>query len=155
MNHSMPGFSQAHVHWVNDAIQPSQHLLAPSPPALNLFQHQALFQWVGSLHQVAKILELQHQSFQWNNQGWFPLWLTGLISLLSKRLSRVFSSTIAGKHQFFSAQPSLWSNSHICTWLPEKPWLWLYKPLSAMWCLCFLIYCRSFSKLFFQGESVF
>ena len=56
-----------------------------------------------------------------NIQGWFPLGLTGLISLLSKGLPRVFSSTTVWKHQFFSAQPSLWSSSHICTWLLEKP----------------------------------
>ena len=54
-------------------------------------------------------------------QGWFPLGLTGLISLLSKGLSRVFSNTTVRKHQFFSAQPSLWSNSHIHIWLLEKP----------------------------------
>ena len=56
-----------------------------------------------------------------NIQGWFPLGLTGWISLQSKGLSRVFSSTTVQKHQFFSAQPSLWSNSHIHTWLQEKP----------------------------------
>ena len=56
-----------------------------------------------------------------NIQDWFPLGLTGLISLLSKGLSRVFSSTTALKHQFFGAQLSLWSNSHLHTWLPEKP----------------------------------
>jgi len=56
-----------------------------------------------------------------NIQGWFPLGLTGLISLLFKGLSRVFSSTAVQKHQFFGTQPSLWSNSHICTWLLEKP----------------------------------
>ena len=55
-----------------------------------------------------------------NIQGWFPLGLTGLVSLQSKGLSRVFSSTTIWKHQFFSAQPSLWSNSHICTWLLKK-----------------------------------
>ena len=55
-----------------------------------------------------------------NIQGWFPLGLTGLI-LLSKGLSRVFSSTIVWRHQFFSTQPSLWSNSYIHTWLLEKP----------------------------------
>ena len=54
-------------------------------------------------------------------QGWFPLGLTALISLLSKGLSRVFSSTTVRKHQFFSAQPSLWCNLHIHTWLLEKP----------------------------------
>ena len=54
-----------------------------------------------------------------NIQGWFPLGLTGLISLLSKGLSRVFFSTTIQKHQFFGTQPSLWSNSQICTWLLE------------------------------------
>ena len=54
-------------------------------------------------------------------QGWFPLELTGLISLQSKRLSRIFFNTTIWKHQFFSAQPSLWSNSHIRTWQLEKP----------------------------------
>ena len=56
-----------------------------------------------------------------NIKGWFPLEWTGLISLQSKGPSRVFSSTIVRKHQFFSAQPSLWSNSHIHTWLLETP----------------------------------
>ena len=56
-----------------------------------------------------------------NTQGWFPLGLTGLISLLSKGLSRVFSSTTVQKHQFLDAQPSLLSNFHIHTWLLEKP----------------------------------
>ena len=55
-----------------------------------------------------------------NIQDWFPLGLTGLISLQSKRLSRVFSSTTAGKHEFFGAQPSLWSSSHTHTWLLEN-----------------------------------
>ena len=63
-----------------------------------------------------------------NIQGWFPLGWTGLISLLSKGLSTIFSSTIQ-KHQFFGVQPSLWSNSYIHTWLLEKPQLWLYGPL--------------------------
>ena len=56
-----------------------------------------------------------------NIQGWFPSGLTGLISLLSKALLRVFSSVTVRKHQFFSTQSSLWSNFHICTWLLEKP----------------------------------
>ena len=71
-------------------------------------------------------------------QGWFPLGLTGLISLQSKGLSRVFSNTTVWKHQFFGTQPSLWSNSHICTRLLGKPQLWLYGPLLAKWCLCFI-----------------
>ena len=62
-----PELAQTHDHWVSDAIQPSHPLSSPSPPAFNLSQHQCLFKWVSSLHQVAKVLEfqLQHQSFQW------------------------------------------------------------------------------------------
>ena len=76
MNRSAPGFpvhhellefTQTHAHWVGDAIQPSYPLSSPSPPALNLSQHQGLFKWVSSSHQVAEVLQfqLQHQSFQW------------------------------------------------------------------------------------------
>ena len=67
VNRQLPEFTQIHVHWVSDAIQPSGLLFSPSPPAFNLSQHQGLFKWVNSLHQVAKVLEfqLQHQSFQW------------------------------------------------------------------------------------------
>ena len=66
VHHQLPEFTQTHLHWVGDAIQPFHPLLSPSPPAFNLSQHQGLFQWVSSLHQVAKVLEfqLQHQSFQ-------------------------------------------------------------------------------------------
>ena len=65
--------TQTHIHHVSDAIKPSHPLLSPSPPAFNLFQHQGLFQWVSSLHQVAKVLEcqLQHQSFQWIFRTYF------------------------------------------------------------------------------------
>ena len=74
MNRSTPGlpvhhqllqFTQNHVHWVSDAIRPSHPLPLSSPLPLNLSQHQGLFQRVSSSHQVAKILELQYQSFQW------------------------------------------------------------------------------------------
>ena len=68
-----------------------------------------------------------------------------LISLLCKGLSRVFSNTTVQKHQFFGTQPSLWSSSHIRTRLLEKPYLWLYGPLLAKWCLCFLIPCLGLS----------
>ena len=99
--HNLPELAQTHVHWVGDAIQPSHPLSSPSPLSFNLSQHQGLFWWVGSLHQVTKVLELQHRFFQINIQGWFPLDLTGLISLQYKGLSRVFSSTTVQKHQFF------------------------------------------------------
>ena len=67
VHHQLSEFTQTHVHWVSDAIQPSHPLSSPSPPAFNLSQNQSLFKWVSSSHQVAKVLEfqLQHQSFQW------------------------------------------------------------------------------------------
>ena len=67
VQHQLPELAQTHVHRVGDAIQPSCPLSSPSPSAFILSQHQGLFQWVSSLHQVVKVLELQlqHQSFQW------------------------------------------------------------------------------------------
>ena len=88
----LPEFPQIHVYWVNDAIQPS-HLCHPLLLLPSLFPSISVFSSE----------------------------LAGVISLQSKGLSRVFSSTTVQKHQFFGTQPSLWSNSHICTWLLEKP----------------------------------
>ena len=121
VHYQLPDFTQIHVHWISDAIQSSHPLSSPSPPVLNLSQHQGLFQWVSSSHHVAKVLQLQvqHQPFQWRIR-WFPSRLTGLISLLFKALSRVFSSTTIWRHQFFGIQPSLLSNSHMHTWLLKK-----------------------------------
>ena len=67
VHHQLLELAQTYVHQVSDAIQPSHSLSSPSLPAFNLSQLQGLFQWVSSLHQVAKVLELQlqHQSFQW------------------------------------------------------------------------------------------
>ena len=67
VHHQLPEFTQTHIHRVSDAIQPSHPLSSPFPPAPNPSQHQGLFQWVDSSHQVAKVLEFQpqHQSFQW------------------------------------------------------------------------------------------
>ena len=76
--------------------------------------------------------------------GWFPLGLTGLISLLFKGFSSVFSSTTVQKYQFFGALPSLWSSSHNHTWLLERPYPWLYG-LLAKQCLCFLTHCLGLS----------
>ena len=78
--HHLPELTQTHVHWVSDAIQPSCPLLSPFPPAFNLSQHQGLFQWVSSSHQVPKVLELQlqYKSFPMNIQDWSPLGWTGL-----------------------------------------------------------------------------
>ena len=106
MDCSMPGFpvlhyllelAQTQVHWVGGAIQPSHPLLSPSPPASNVSQHQGLFLWVSSSYQVAKVLELQLQSFQWI----FRL-ISFRMDLQLKGLSRVFSNTTVQKHQFFA-----------------------------------------------------
>ena len=123
VHHQLPEFTQIHVHRVGDAIQPSHPLLSPVPPAPSPSQHQGLFQWVNSSHEVAKILEfqLQHQSFQWTPRTALLLGWTGWISLQSKGLSRVFSNTIVQKHQFLGAQLSSPFNSHIHTWPLEKP----------------------------------
>ena len=103
----------------------SHPLSSPSPPALNLSQHQCL------LASGSQSIEASASVLPMNIQGWFPLGLTALFSLQSKGLSRVFSSIIIRKHQLFGAQPSFWSNYHIHTWLLEKPKLWLFEPLLA------------------------
>ena len=79
VHHQLPESTQTHVYRVSDAIQPSHPLSSPSPPALNLSQHQGLFQWVSSLHQVAKVLkfQLQYQSFQWTPRADFQDGLVG------------------------------------------------------------------------------
>ena len=103
--HQFPEFTQTHVHQVGDDIQPFHPLSSPSPPAPNPSQHQGLFQWVNSLHEVAKVLEFQPQPvLPMNTQDWSPLGWTDWISLLSKGLSRVFSNTTVQEHQFFGAE---------------------------------------------------
>ena len=129
MDCSMPSFpilhqllelAQTHVHWVGDAIQPSVVLFSSclrSFPASESFPMSQFFasggQSIGD-SDSASVLPM-------NIQDWFPLGLTGLITLQSKGLSRVFSNPTVQKHQFFRAQLSLWSNSHIHTWLLAKP----------------------------------
>ena len=98
--HHLPELAQTHVHWITSNLLIFCHPLRLLP---SVFPASGLFLWVSSSHQVAKVLELrlQHQSFM-NIQDGFPLELTGLISLQSKGLSRVFSNTTVQKHQFFS-----------------------------------------------------
>ena len=114
--HHLPEFAQIRVHWIGDTIQPSHPLSLPSPPAFSLSQHQGLFQCVSSSHQVAKVLELQHQapsgliSFR---TDWFDfLAVQGTL----KRLLQHYNL----KASILRAQCSLWSNFHIHTWLLEK-----------------------------------
>ena len=110
VHHQLLEFTQTHVHWVSDAIQPSHPLSTPSPPAFNLSQHQGLFHWkvqffasgdqsIG-ISASASVLPM-------NSQNWFPLGWTGWISLQSKGLSRVFSNTAVQKHKFSNDFKSL------------------------------------------------
>ena len=121
VHHHLPEFTQTHVHRVGDAVQP-YHPLIPfshlqSFPASGSFQMSQFFASGGqNVVDSAKASVLPM-----NIQDWSPLGWTGWISLQSKGLSRVFSNTTVQKHQLFSAQLSLQSNSHIHTWLLEKP----------------------------------
>ena len=139
-------FFLTHVHWVSGAIQPSYPLSPLSPPALNLAQHQDLFQWISSLASVAKVWPSASASvLPMNIQGWISLRLTGLISLQSKGLSRVFSNTTV--QSINSLALSLLygltlTSVHDC-W--KKHSFWLHGPLSAKWCLCFLVSCLGWS----------
>ena len=122
VHHQLPEFTQTHAHRVCDAIQPSHplsspHLLPPIPPSIRVFSNESTLPWGGQSIGVsasASVLPVpsnEHPgliSFSW-------------ISLQSKGLSRVFSNTTVQKRQFFSAQLSSLSNSHIHTWLLEKP----------------------------------
>ena len=126
-------------HWCHSAISSS---VAPPPFAFNHSQHQGLFQWDGSSHQVAKVLELQLSISPSNEYSvlisfeidWFDL-------LAVQGTLRVFSSTTIQKHQFFGTHPSLWSNSH--TWNDYcKNHSFNYIDLFlASWCLYFLTCC--------------
>ena len=105
-------FAQIHLHWVSDDFQPccplSSLLLLPSVfPNIRVFSNELVFTSDGqSIGVSASVLPM-------NIQDWFPIWLTGLISLQSKELSRIYSNTTVQKHQFFGTQLSLRSNSHI------------------------------------------
>ena len=120
--HYLPELAQTYVHWVNDAIQLSDSLSLPFLLLPSVFPSIRVFSKELALH----IRWPKHWSFSFsisppvNIQDWFSLGFTGLISLLSKGLSRVFSSITAWKYQFFSTQSSLWSNSHFHVWLLEK-----------------------------------
>ena len=122
VHHQLLKLAQTHVLWAGDAIQPS-HPVVPfssylqSIPASGSFPVRQFFASGGLRIKVsasASVLPM-------NTQDWFPLGWTGWISLQSNRLSRVFSNTTVQKHQFFGAQLSLQSNSHIHTWPQEKP----------------------------------
>ena len=107
VHHWLPEFTQTHVHWVGDAIQPSHPLSSPSPPAFNLSQHQGPKSQVFALGGQSIGVSTSTSVLPMNTQDWSPLGWTGWISLQFKGLSRVFSNTTVQKHQFLSAQLSL------------------------------------------------
>ena len=130
--HHLPKFAQFHVHCISDAIQPSPSdtlfsFCPQSFPASGAFPVSWLFtsddQIIGASSSASVLLT--------SIQGWFPLRLTGLISVLSNRLSGAFSSTTVRRHPFFGVLPSLRSSFHNCTWPLGKPQPWLYRSLSV------------------------
>ena len=138
VHHQLLELSQTHVHWVSDAIQPSHPLSSPSPLGFNLSQHQGLFKWVNSLHQVAKVLEfgLQHQSFQW---------ILRLISFSIEWLDLLaVQGTLESLFQHHSSKTSvLWHSvffmvqlSHLCM-TAGKTWALIIQNFISKVCLCF------------------
>ena len=156
--HHLLEFAQTHAHWVSDAIQPSHPLLPPSLPAFNLSQHQALFQWVSSSHQVAKVLEfqLQHQSFQWIFrtdflQDW-QVWSCSprdsqessptphFKNINSLVLSFLYGPTLTFIHDYWKNQCSASGKEFVCQcrrhkrygfdpWVEKIPWSRKWHPL--------------------------
>ena len=108
VHHQLPEFTQTHVHWASDAIQPSHPLSSPSPPTLNLSQHQGfpMSQLFASSGQSIGV-SASSSVFTMNTQDWSPLGWTGWNSLQSRGFSRVFSDTTVQKHQSFCTQLSL------------------------------------------------
>ena len=157
VHHQLPDFTQTYVCWVGDAIQPSHPLSSPSPPTLNLSQRQGLFQWISSLHQVAKVLEfqLQHQSLQWIFRTDF-LWDRLVGSPCSPRdsqessptpqfkginylvLSFLYSPTLTSTHDYYGKTIALTRRTSV-----GKVTSLLFNKLSRL------------VKLSFQGLSVF
>ena len=145
VHHHLPEFTQTHVHWVSDAIQPAHPLLSPSPPAPNPSQHQSLFPisqlftWGGQSTRVSALASFLPKK----SQGWSPLEWTGWISLLSKGLSRVFSNTTVQKHQFFGAQHG---KIHPCLASSQIPFVSFFD---------FIIFkMKTFDTFFFPPQNV-
>ena len=154
VHHQLPEFTQTHVHWVGDAIQLSHPLLSPSPPSFNHSQHQGLFKWVSSLHQVGKVFEfqLQCQTFQWIFRT--DLLQNGLVgSPCSPRDSQESSSI----PQFKSINSSVFFTvqlSHPYMTTGKTIALTIQTFVSKIMSLLLMHY-LGLSLLFFQGASVF
>ena len=137
--HHLAELAQTDVHWAQDAIQSFHPQSSPSPPTFNLCQHQGLFQWVGSWHQVDKVLELQLQ-YEFSSPR------DSQESSSMPQLKSINSSELSFPHCPIFI--------YIYTWLLEKPYLWLDESLKAKWHPCFLICCLEKLWLFFQRASI-
>ena len=129
----LPEFAQIQVHWVGDAVLTISSSAAPFSFCLQSFPASGFFS----------------NDFALCNR-WPEYWSFSFSISPSSEYSGLISFRIDWFYQF-GAQPSLWSSCHICTWLLEKPWLWIYRSLSAKWCLCFLTCCLGLS--FFLPRS--
>ena len=153
VHHQLPESTQTQVHWVSDAIQPSQPLLSPSSPHFNLSQHQGLFQWVSPSHQVAKVLEflLQHQSFQCVSLKWKLFfnykfsWFRPYITILTRRgykslsasWNQIYFQRANSYHQkeysteciaaSLKGMLLIWNHSRLCYW--TQVWLLVAQKL--------------------------
>ena len=140
VHRQLPEFIQTHVHWVSDAIQPSHPPSSPSPPALNLSQHQGLFKWVSSLLQVAKVLEFRLKHSPSNEYS-------GLTSFRMDWLDlRAVQGTLKSLLQHHSSKASILCQSDFFMVQLSHPYMTTRKTIaltiwtsSAKWCLCFLI----------------
>ena len=144
VHHQLPELTQTHVYHVGDAIQPFHPLSSPSPPAFNLSQHQGLFQWVGSLHKVAKVLELHISPF---NE------YSGLISFRIDWFNlHAVQGTLKSLLQHHNLKGAVLLHSAFFMVQLSHPYVTSGKttalgPLLAKWCLCFLIHSSGLSQL--------
>ena len=124
VHHKLPEFTQTHVHWVDDAIQPSYPQSSPSPPAFSLSQHQGLFQWVSSSHQVAKVLELQLQHHSSSEYS-------GLISFRMDRFDLLaVQGTLKSLLQHHSSKASILRCSAFCIVQLSHPYMTTGKTIA-------------------------
>ena len=156
VHHQPPELTQTHVHRVGDAIQPSHPLSSPSLPAFNLSQHQGFFQGISSSHQVAKVLEFSISISPSNEYSRLISLRIDWLNLLA--VQRTLKSLL---QNYKSKASILWCSAFLIVWLSHpymttgKIIVWLEGPLLLKSCLGFLIWCLGWSKLFFQGASIF
>ena len=140
--HYLLEFAQTHVHWICDAIKSSHPLSPHSPPVLSLSQHEDLFQWVGSSHQVAKVLELQPQPSPSNEYS-------GLVSFRIDWFDALaVQETLKSLLQHHSSKASIIWHSAFLMFQLSHPYMISGKTIALTiqtWCLCFLIHCLGLS----------